>query len=116
MKMRDLEGGHCGSTTVDMMVLRIVEMRGGGHRDTISIFQAKDPNMQARLRNSYLGVWAAYEPIERLLEAWKLAKPLCALHQAVSYRHIIATLEDTSKPELAPQLPYWLRTLLQSLE
>jgi aminoglycoside phosphotransferase (APT) family kinase protein len=45
--------------------------------DTISIFQAKDPNVLARLRNSYLGVWAAYEPIERLLEAWTLAKPLC---------------------------------------
>src|SRR5918999_5300285 len=84
--------------------------------DTISIFQVKDPNVQARLRNSYLGVWAAYEPIERLLEAWKVAKPLCALHQAVSYQHILATLEDTSKPELASGLPYWLRTLLQSLE
>src|SRR5919107_500256 len=77
--------------------------------DTISIFRAKDPNVQARLRNSYLGVWAAYEPIERLLEAWRLANPLCALHQAVSYQHIIATLEDTSKPELASGLPYWLR-------
>ena len=46
----------------------------------------------------------------------KVAKPLCALHQAVSYQHIVATLEDTSKPELASGLPYWLRTLLQSLE
>src|SRR5215217_2974525 len=84
--------------------------------DTISIFEAKDPNVQARLRNSYLGVWAAYEPIERLLEAWELAMTLCALHQAVSYQHIVATLEVTSKPELAPGLSYWLRMLLQSLE
>src|SRR5215217_1687499 len=84
--------------------------------DTISIFEAKDPNVQARLRNSYLGVWAAYEPIERLLEAWELAMTLCALHQAVSYQHIVATLEVTSKPELASGLSYWLRMLLQSLE
>ena len=84
--------------------------------DTISIFEAKDPHVQAQLCDSYLGVWAAYEPIERLLEAWELAKPLCALHQAVSYQHIVATLEDTSKPELASGLNYWLRTLLQSLE
>jgi hypothetical protein len=84
--------------------------------DTISIFHAEDPGVQARLRDSYLGVWAAYEPIERLLEAWALAKPLCALHQAVSYQHIVSTLEDTSKPELASGLPYWLRKLLQSLE
>jgi len=84
--------------------------------DTISIFEANDPNVQARLRDSYLGVWAAYEPIERLLEAWELAMTLCALHQAVSYQHIVATLEVTSKPELAPGLSYWLRMLLQSLE
>jgi len=84
--------------------------------DTISIFQAEDPSVQARLRDSYLGVWAAYEPIERLLEAWRLAKPLCALHQAVSYQHIVATLEDTSKPEMASGLSYWLRKLSQSLE
>jgi len=84
--------------------------------DTISIFQAQDAGVQVRLRDSYLGVWAAYEPVERLLEAWTLAKPLCALHQAVSYQHIVATLEDTSKPELASGLPYWLRKLLQSLE
>ena len=47
--------------------------------DTISIFQtkqARDPGVQARLRDSYLGVWAGYESIERLREAWTLAKPL----------------------------------------
>jgi hypothetical protein len=84
--------------------------------DTISIFEVEDPSMRARLRDSYLGVWTGYEPIERLVEAWTLAKPLCALHQAVSYQHIVATLEDTSKPELASGLSYWLRKLLQSLE
>jgi hypothetical protein len=84
--------------------------------DTISIFEVEDPHVQVRLRDSYLGVWADYEPIERLLEAWALAKPLCALHQAVSYQHIVASLEDTNKPELAWGLPYWLRKLLQSLE
>src|SRR5918993_960119 len=34
IKMRDLACGHCGFTTVDMMVLWIVEIRGGGHRGT----------------------------------------------------------------------------------
>lgn len=32
-------------------------------------------------------------PMSRLLEAWTLAKPLCALHHAVSYQHIVACLE-----------------------
>ena len=84
--------------------------------DTISVFQVDDPGMQQRLRDSYLRVWAAYEPLERLLDAWRLAKPLCALHQAVSYQHIVATLEDTSKPEMASGVPYWLRKLLHALE
>jgi hypothetical protein len=84
--------------------------------DTISLWQAEDPGVQVRLRNSYLSVWAIYEPLERLREAWTLAKPLCALHQAVSYQHIIATLEDTAKPAVASGLPYWLRQLLQALE
>src|SRR5918999_4540139 len=34
IKMRDIACGHCRFTTVDMMVLRILEMRGGGHRGT----------------------------------------------------------------------------------
>ena len=84
--------------------------------DTISIWRVEDPSLQARLRDSYLGVWADYEPRERLLAAWTLAKPLCALHQAVSYQHIIATLEDTAKPAVASGLPYWLRQLLQALK
>ena len=87
--------------------------------DTISIFQikqAKDPGVQARLRDSYLGVWTAYEPIERLREAWTLAKPLCALHQAVSYQHIVTALEDSAQPAVASGLPYWVRQLLQALE
>ena len=87
--------------------------------DTISIFQtkqARDPGVQARLRDSYLGVWAGYEPIERLREAWTLAKPLCALHQAVSYQHIVTNLEDSAQPAVASGLPYWVRQLLQALE
>jgi Phosphotransferase enzyme family len=84
--------------------------------DTISIFQTEDPNVEARLRDTYLAAWVAYDPAECLLEAWRLAKPLCALHQTVSYQYIIAALEGTSKPELASDLTYWLRKLLRWLD
>ncbi len=30
------------------------------------------------LQEEYLAQWTAYEPMSRLLEAWILAKPLCA--------------------------------------
>ncbi|TWH40775.1 hypothetical protein [Dulcicalothrix desertica] len=34
---------------------------------------------QMDLRDEYLAQWTIYEPKSRLLEAWALAKPLCAL-------------------------------------
>jgi hypothetical protein len=83
--------------------------------DTISIYHNEDADVEARLRESYLRMWEGYEPAARLREAWALAKPLCALHQAVSYQHIVANLEDASKPEVASGLPYWLRKLLAAL-
>lgn len=84
--------------------------------DTISIFQNDDPTVETRLRDSYLRIWADYASLDKLYEAWTLAKPLAALHQAVSYRHIIATMEEVRKPENRSGLPYWLRKLLHWLE
>jgi hypothetical protein len=81
--------------------------------DAISIFQVEDSHREERLRDSYLSLWVAYEPVERLRVAWELAKPLSALHQAISYQYILAALEELSQPELSSGLPYWLRTLLQ---
>lgn len=84
--------------------------------DTISIFQNDDPTVEARLRDSYLRIWTDYAPMDRLHKAWMLTKPLAALHQAVSYQHIVATMEEVRKPENRSGLPYWLRKLLHWLE
>jgi len=64
------------------------------------------------LRDEYLTQWTLYEPKSRLIEAWKIAKPLCALHHAVTYQYIIACLEPRSKQELNG-LPIFLRRLLK---
>ncbi|WP_235006704.1 aminoglycoside phosphotransferase family protein [Calothrix rhizosoleniae] len=64
------------------------------------------------LRDEYLTQWTLYEPRSRLIEAWKIAKPLCALHHAVTYQHIIACLEPRAKQELNG-LPIFLRELLK---
>ncbi|MDJ0736457.1 MAG: aminoglycoside phosphotransferase family protein [Nostocaceae cyanobacterium] len=66
------------------------------------------------LRDEYLTQWTFYEPQSRLLEAWTLAKPLCALHHAVSYQHLINCLELRAKQEMRDALPYFVRKLLQS--
>ncbi|MEP7290260.1 MAG: aminoglycoside phosphotransferase family protein [Chloroflexota bacterium] len=67
----------------------------------------------ARLRDAYLSQWTAYEPMERLQEAWLFAEPLAALHQVISYRNIYSILENTSKFEFTGGFIYWVRQLLK---
>jgi hypothetical protein len=40
----------------------------------------------------YLSFWTRYEPMDRLLEAWVLAKPLSQVHAAIVYHHAIQHL------------------------
>lgn len=75
----------------------------------VQIFSATIP----KLRDEYLSQWTLYEPLERLREAWAFAKPLCALHHAITYQHIVACLEPRSQQE-CNALPKFLRSLLKS--
>ena len=68
-----------------------------------------------QILDTYFQAWTQYEPMERLREAWKLAEPLGALHQAVSYQHIVATLEPTSKREMIWGVPEWLQRMLRTM-
>lgn len=63
----------------------------------------------------YLNLWTAYEPLDRLRVMWKLAEPLGALHQAVSYQHILAALELSSRPELSDGVRHWLGRVIQTM-
>jgi hypothetical protein len=55
-----------------------------------------------------------YEPAERLLRAWRLAEPLIALHQAVSYRSIVATHEPMDRHMMGSTAD-WLRKVIAAL-
>lgn len=68
------------------------------------------------LRDEYLAQWAPYESKSRLLEAWTLAKPLCALHHAVTYQYIVACLEPRAKQEVSNALPAFLQELLKCMK
>jgi aminoglycoside/choline kinase family phosphotransferase len=83
--------------------------------DMISVLHEPDSTVQQRLRDHYLAVWTAYEPWERLLAMWELAYPLCALHQAVSYRAILRNTEASCRYELAWAMPFWFGEILKSL-
>ena len=65
------------------------------------------------VRDEYLTQWTVYEPKSRLLEAWKLAKPLCALHHAVTYQYISNCLETREKQVFSMALGNFLQELLK---
>ena len=68
-----------------------------------------------KLRDSYLEVWTGFEPMERLVEAFDLARPLAALHQAsIYYQTIVPQIE--AKWEWEKMVPYFLRRLSRDPE
>jgi Phosphotransferase enzyme family len=66
------------------------------------------------LRDAYLEPWTAYEPMERLVEAFEVSRPLGALHQAMSYMWILMNVAEDARWELERGLVMWLRHVLPS--
>ena len=62
--------------------------------------------------DQYLSQWKHYESKERLLEAWKIARPLAALHYAITYQNMCHILEARSKQEMTSAIPYFLRYVI----
>jgi Phosphotransferase enzyme family len=68
--------------------------------DLLSLQWEQDETKRAAALDAYLEPWHAVAPAERLREAVRLARVVIPLHHAVSYAHIVAGVEPTSKPEL----------------
>jgi aminoglycoside phosphotransferase (APT) family kinase protein len=83
--------------------------------DMMVIFEETDEAKRKQLLDVYLEQWTAYEPVERLLEAWRLAEPLWALHQAVSYQTILANLEEVPRMGFSNVIPAYLREVLKNV-
>jgi Phosphotransferase enzyme family len=77
--------------------------------DLIDVHREENPAVRERLRDAYLSIWSDFASCERLLTLWKLSTPLASLNQAVSYRHIVASVEPGSIQQLEWALPHWLR-------
>jgi hypothetical protein len=73
------------------------------------------PSDRQSVLDTYFSLWTAYEPMYRLRAMWQLAEPLGALHQAVSYQHIVKVLEPTSRQELIWGVSEWLRRMVKSM-
>ena len=72
-----------------------------------------DPVEQIRFRDIYLVQWTDYASIEYLRKVFTLSQILATVHQAVSYQHMVAHLEGTSKQAMRGGATFWLRILLQ---
>lgn len=83
--------------------------------DMIAILHEKDIALQTRLRDAYLAAWTPYESPARLLALWQLAYPICALHQAVSYRYIAQHVEGGyHHPMTCWATPFWFGKILET--
>ena len=66
---------------------------------------------QRALRDAYIEVWTDFEPMDRLVEAFELARQLASLHQAsVYYQTIVPDIE--AKWEWEKMVPYFLKRLV----
>jgi hypothetical protein len=80
--------------------------------DLIDVHREEDAAVRERLRDGYLSAWADYASPQELLALWEVSAPLASLNQAVSYRHIVASIERGSVQNLDWALPHWLRLVL----
>jgi aminoglycoside/choline kinase family phosphotransferase len=67
------------------------------------------------LRKAYLSEWLAYEPMERLEEAYLLAELGAMLHQLVSYQGIHNGVEADQKADWERAVIYYVRKLLKAI-
>lgn len=70
------------------------------------------PGARERMRDAYLQPWTAYEPVERLREAFRIAETLGPLHHAISYRHLTASIEPLLRWQMWDAQPRFLREVI----
>jgi len=70
-----------------------------------------------RLRNAYLEPWVIYMEMDKLIEAFELAKPLTALHHVMIYKLVmLPTIEERSRWEMEKMISFWLRVLIENMK
>ncbi|MCI0822871.1 MAG: hypothetical protein J4N34_05520, partial [Chloroflexi bacterium] len=71
-----------------------------------------DEAVGLRLRDAYLKPWSQHQPMERLIQAYEAARPLGALHQAMSYMWILNNIAEDARWQLEGGLRQWLKIVL----
>jgi hypothetical protein len=84
--------------------------------DLLLVFFEEIKEVEEALRDIYLSAWIETGSPDELLDVWRVAQPLAALNQAVSYRSIVDGVEPGTGEELEPMLPWWLRKALEAVD
>lgn len=67
-------------------------------------------DVRERLRDAYLQPWRAYEPLDKLIQAYELAMRLAPLHHALIYhQHILPHMQN--RWEMQNMMAFYLRNL-----
>ncbi len=72
------------------------------------------PDVRERLRDAYLKPWRAYEPMDKLIEAYNLAMRLAPLHHALTYHQQILP-QMQMKWEMNNMIPFYLKRLIPKM-
>ncbi|HRJ42737.1 MAG: hypothetical protein KJZ86_15225 [Caldilineaceae bacterium] len=102
---------HFHVVLLDTAQQRVYLLPGDGGWALPALEEAK----QNRWWDVYLAGWMGMESTARLKELWELAKPLAALHQAVSYLHILLGQEEAVHPEMASGLRDFVAHTLKAM-
>jgi hypothetical protein len=84
--------------------------------DLLNVHQEKDEAAREALLQAYLGPWEPLVPRTRLESLWTLTGPLCALHQAISYQHIVIDGFEGAREQFANEILFWPRKLLELMD
>ncbi len=71
-----------------------------------------DAAVRNRLRDRYLQGWSDVMPHDEAVDLFERTEPVAAVHHAISYQTILASLDPSQRWEWASHLPWWLERAL----
>ncbi|MFJ2214256.1 phosphotransferase family protein [Streptomyces sp. NPDC101062] len=75
-----------------------------------------DPGVRSRALDRYFASWSPLMPAAECREVWRLAEPVAAFNQLVTYTHFTDTAEPHERSGWAPRLLGWARALLRTTD
>lgn len=118
LHMNNVAAGPCGPVLFDWTDACI----GHPFFDLITVLHGPIPPTGARpsppssrLRDAYLSGWADHGSPQQLVDTWRAAQAVGALHHALSYRAIAAACAPPLDQDMGPATAGWLRSAIAAL-